>query len=295
MLNKAPIFINGFNRGGTNLFQFLIVAHPGVCQLGRETHELFYGKSNEPIGKWFARMQCLPIVLTTRQHMFYTRNLEERNRIPRMIGKYVDWLFFRAKMGSVMNRFKDQQTRYSRAEVRTARLLCKNANGVIFASKELQRIYPDATFISLVRNGLALCEGYIRRGWSAEDFGRMYQRICQKMLNDKAELNNYHIVRFEDMVNDPISFVKEIYVLAKLDISQVAEFGLKAKRSMDKNGERKLLFGTEYGERVWVPLERLGDHLRKDVNQNQIDRLLPHQRNEFLKHATGAMQSFGYL
>jgi hypothetical protein len=296
MLNSAPIFINGFNRGGTNLLQFLIAAHPDVCLLGRETHELFYGKSDEPIQKWFYRLKGLPVILATRQHMFYVRNLEERNHIPASIGRYIDWLFFHSKMSSVMNRVKDDQgTKYSRAEVETARLLCKNTNGVIFTSQELQRIYPDAIFISLVRNGLALCEGYIRRGSSAQEFGQMYDQICHKMIKDEAILHNYYIVKFEDMINDPSMFVKDIYAMANLDLTRVKKFGLKAKSSMDKDGVRKLMFGAKEGERVWVPLDGLSNHLRKDVDNNQIDRLQPEETREFLSFANDSMKYFSYL
>ena len=296
MLNRAPIFINGFNRGGTNLLQFLITAHPEVCLLGRETHELFYGKSDEPIQKWFDRLICLPVVIATRQHMFYVSNLEERNHIPPLIGRYIDWLFYRSKIGSVMNRVKDDQgTKYTRAELKAARLLCKNTNGVIFTSKELQQMYPDAVFISLVRNGLALCEGYIRRGSSAGDFGKMYEQICQKMIKDETSLCNYHIVHFEDMLNDPIAFVEDIYAKVNLDLTQVKKFGLKAKSSMNKDGVRSLMFGATEGERVWTSLEKLGDHLRADVDDNQIGRLRPEEIDEFLKFAGGSMKYFGYL
>ncbi|MBI5965717.1 MAG: sulfotransferase [Chloroflexi bacterium] len=296
MLNRAPIFINGFNRGGTNLLQFLIAAHPNVCVLNCETHELFYGKSNEPIRKWFDRLWGLPIIVSSRQHMFYVSNLKERNQIPPIIGKYIDWLFFRSKMSSVMNRFKDDQgTKYSREEIKSSRLLCKNTNGVIFTSKELQRIYPDAIFISLVRNGMALCESYIRRGSSAQEFGKMYERTCQKMMEDEAALHNYYIVHFEDMLNDPIAFVKDIYAKANLDLTQAKKFGLKAKSSMDKDGVRSLVFGTTEGERVWVPLERLGEHLRANVDNNQIDQLKPEEIKEFLKYASGSMKHYGYL
>ncbi len=296
MLNRAPIFINGFNRGGTNLLQFLLAAHPEVCLLGRETQELFYGKSNEPARKWFDRLVGLPIILATRQHMFYVSNLEERNRVPSIIGRYIDWLFYRSKMNSVMNRVKDDQgTKYTREEVQVARLLCKNTNGVIFTSKELQRIYPDAIFVSLVRNGLALCESYVRRGSSAQEVGQMYESVCQKMIEDEASLDHYYIVHFENLLNDPISFVKDIYTKANLDLAQVRKFGLKAKSSMDNDGTRRLMFGEREGERVWVPLDRLCDHLRADVDDNQIDHLRPEVREEFLKYAGASMKHFGYL
>ena len=296
MRNRAPIFINGFNRGGTNLLQFIIAAHPEVCLLGSETHELFYGKSSEPFRKWFDRLWGLPVVLSSRQHMFYVRNFDERNRIPPIIATYIDWLFFQSKTNSIMNRVKDAQgTKYTREEVKNARLLCKNTNGVVFTSQELQRVYPDAIFISLVRNGLALCDSYIRRGSSAKEFGQIYEWISQKMISDETSLRNYYIVRFEDLLNDPISFVKDVYIKAGLDLTQVGKFGLKAKTSIDKDGVRKLMFGSFAGERVWVPLERLGDHIRKDVDKNQIDRLRPEEIREFLKYANNSMKYFGYL
>ena len=51
-------------------------------------------------------------------------------------------------------------------------MLSKNGTGTVFATDLLAKMYPDATFIALIRNGLAICEGFTRRGeYSAADSG----------------------------------------------------------------------------------------------------------------------------
>ena len=55
MLIKRPIFINGFQRGGTNILQQLFASNPRVRGLGVEVHELFYGRDAQPVQKWLRR------------------------------------------------------------------------------------------------------------------------------------------------------------------------------------------------------------------------------------------------
>ena len=72
MLNKQPIFINGFQRGGTNIMMNLILSHPHVCKLSHsETHRIFYGREDQPVGRWFRRALYAPLVLSTQQHVFW--------------------------------------------------------------------------------------------------------------------------------------------------------------------------------------------------------------------------------
>jgi hypothetical protein len=64
---------------------------------------------------------------------------------------------------------------------------------------------------------------------------------------------------------------------------------------MGGDGKRRLLFGQEMGQRVWVPLEDLPNHFRSDVNQNQIDQLGAEEKQAFLAKAQDSMRMFGYL
>lgn len=297
MLNKAPIFVNGFARGGTNLFINLIASHPDVCVLSDgETHFVFHGKKDEPIKKWVNRLSYLPIYLATRQHVFRPGRFYERQPVPRPVMRYIDLLLFVDKVTTRRNRFKAEATTRSLRDKARGRILCKNINGVVYASGLFSQIYPDATFFGFVRNGLALCEGYVRRGDSAERFGQIYEQVCSKLIEDEQRLPNYHILKFEDMMNDPLSFLERLYALAGLDIARIDKIRLQAKQSMDKDGVRRHTLGTDvFGEVRWFSKDQLSTRFRKDVNDNQIARLSEADKEAFLRHARRSMEHFGYL
>ena len=44
-LSKAPIFINGFGSGGSNILVNLLLSHPEVCSPSGETQNVFRGGS----------------------------------------------------------------------------------------------------------------------------------------------------------------------------------------------------------------------------------------------------------
>jgi hypothetical protein len=295
MINKAPIFVNGFQRGGTNILVNLIVSHPEVCAVG-ETQKIFYGRDKEPLAKrWLQRASYLPIFLAARQHIFWPERFSERNKLPDPVMRYTDWIFYRNKLSADHHQAPTAAIPIDKAQRAGVRFLCKNVNGVVFASHVFADMYPDATFLGLIRNGFALCESFVRRGWTAERFGRMYETVCQKMIKDNQTLTNYHLVRFEDIIDDPAGSTREVYNYLGLDIGLVPRFRLQAKKSMDKNGERRYSFGGMVDREVhWFPIDQLENYIQKDVNQNQIDRLSKEDQRTFLRYAQGSMEVLGY-
>jgi hypothetical protein len=293
MLNTAPIFVIGFQRGGTNILTNLIASHPDVCALGRETHQVFYGRHNQGVGKWIDRLWYVPILVAARAHVFRPASLRERNGLPRPAMRYADWLLHRSKVATSCE-MADSEPGATRSHER--RLLAKNVNGLALATSLLGRIYPDATFVALVRNGLALCESYVRRGWTADAFGTTYERICDRMLQDAGTRQDYHIVRFEEMIADPAAVIAKVYGYASLDVRRVAKFRLQAKQSMDRDGRRNYTFGGEQDrETRWFGLGDLGGCFRKDVDENQIARLADRDRQTFLQRAGRSMARLGYV
>ncbi|MCA9969918.1 MAG: sulfotransferase, partial [Anaerolineales bacterium] len=178
MLIKRPIFINGFQRGGTNILQQLFASNPRVRGLGVEVHELFYGRDAQPVQKWLRRLAAAPVVLATRQHTFWPYRFYPRRPLPAAVGRYVDLLLYLQKQTAVVRTDGDGAPAW--AERRQARALCKCVNGVVLATPLFTTMYPDATFVALVRHGLALCEGFVRRGWSAQRAGQMYRTVGQQ-------------------------------------------------------------------------------------------------------------------
>lgn len=296
MLNKRPIFINGFQRGGTNILMRLISSHPQVRLLGAEIHEIFYGRETQPMQKWLRRLTYSPVLLATGQHTFWPYRFYARRPLPALVRHYVDLLFYLHKQAAPNPHFSENgNSGPAWSERGDARMACKCVNGVVLATPLFAQIYPDATFVALVRNGLAVCEGFVRRGWEARRFGRMYQTICTRMMADANQLDAYHIVHFEELVADPASTVSKIYNLAGLDITMTEKFKLQAKKSMDQNGQRAYTFGSHEKAVEWYQLDELGHYLRQDVNDNQISRLSPADKSAFLEEAQAAMCALGYL
>ncbi len=294
MLNQAPIFINGFQRGGTNILMNLIMSHPEVHCLDGETHELFYGKYHAPLlEKLVSNALYVPIVIGTRQHTFGYKLLEERNPLPRPLRKYLDFLLHRNRVLEPMA--PEQNGNGHSAQQGNGRLLCKNVNGIVMLTPTFAAMYPDATFFALVRHGLAVCEGFVRRGADAADVGRLYRTICQKMIADAEQRENYHLIRFEEIIADPVTAVREIYSLAGLPLTEANRFRLQAKPSMSKNGERAYMFGgSEDREIQWFSIEELPTCFRKNVNDNQIARLSAADKKAFMQQAADVMDYFGY-
>lgn len=295
MLNEAPIFLNSFERSGTNLLIHLLASHPGVARLRGETNEVFHGKHTEPFKKWLARLRYLPIVLSTGQKVFSARCLEPRRRFSPWLERYTDWLLYRSKFAQPENRQLADGQQATAGEVSKARLLGKNLNGVVLATDIFTKMYPAATFFGLTRNGFALCEGFLRRGWSAERFADLYTVVGEKMLADAERLPRYHLVRFEDLLADPLEFLNKLFELAELNIEEVPKFRLGAKLSTAADGSRRLTFGQKLGERGWFLPCDLAEVLRADVNHNQERSLGDREREILLARASHVLRGFGYL
>ena len=295
MLNKAPVFVNGFQRGGTNILMRLISSHPRMGILGAEVHELFYGRETEPLGKWLRRVTAVPVVLTAREHTFWPYRFQERRVLGPMTMRYIDLVFYMNKRLAHNSHYQNGSGAGVQGKPDEMRMVCKCVNGVVLATPILAEMYPDATFFALVRNGLALCEGFMRRGWAAERCGRVYQQIVTQMVHDAAALPNYHIIRFEDLLHNPATTLKTVYDYAGLDINETKKFKLQAKKSMGQDGQRTFTFGNQDKAIEWYALDELSQHLRQDVNENQIARLSQADKNEFLREADDAMSRLGYL
>ena len=80
MLNREPIFIQGFARGGSNIIMNLLLSHPGVCLSNGETDKVFKGAKWD--STWGVAKKRLfydfPICLLAGQNIFSQTNLQRR-------------------------------------------------------------------------------------------------------------------------------------------------------------------------------------------------------------------------
>jgi hypothetical protein len=294
MMNKAPIFVNGFARGGTNIIMNLLASHPDVGILSAELHQIFYGFGSKGIERYIDRAFYLPIFILSRQHIFWHGHLKERKKIPSFLHSYIDWILFKNKIKEAKRISSVKKENYNKTILKNLRMLSKNPNGLIFTNKLFLKMYPDATFIGLIRNGFAVCEGLKRRGMAIDEAAKMYEIVCQRMINDEKMLPNYFIVRFENMISEPLHFIKNLYKNVGLNPDKVDKIRLQAKKSMAKNGSREYVLGEKDRQMLYLSVADINKYFRKDVDNNQIKALGPKDQN-IIKHIAGkSLNHFGY-
>ena len=280
------------------LVDFLI-SHPQVCVSSGETHKVFKPGTNFDVGWPRMKKRLLydyPIRLITRQDFFRPRLLEERKRVPKFLREYIDRILYHGRFTAMVethNLYKSDSERYTREDLAGCRLLTKGLDGIVFTAQLFHEMYPDARFFGLVRNGLAICEGYVRRGATPEMFGNLYNVVGEKMLEVSEKIPHYHILRYEDMVADPVTFLRKVYPLADLNIDEVPKFRVLTRPITDKDGKRVLMKG-EFRQVLWYPLNELKASIRSDINENQIRQLGAENKARFLSVAGKTMEKLGY-
>jgi Sulfotransferase family len=300
MLNKAPIFVNALWRGGSNILVNLLLSHPDVCSATGELQRVFRGGAR---GERLSRVVYkylrygLPVDLVAGLGFFRPDNLEPRSAPPASIRRHIDRVLYREKLRArheQHNLFVREGVVYSSEQIASSRLLCKNLNGLVFLTDLFSSMYPDATFFGLLRNGFALCDGFVRRGLSPETCARIYVRVVEKMLEDVDRLKRYHVVRFDEILRDPPSAIRRLYRSADLDDSKVERIRLQHKPTLDRTGAHQLRVGRDR-EVVWYDWDKLSLHLRADIDELQAAHLDSANRERFLTIAGPVMERVGYL
>jgi len=298
MLNRGPIFIQGFARGGSNIIMNLLLSHPKVCLSNGETDKVFKGTKWD--SNWGVTKKKLfndfPIRLLTGQDLFSQANLQTRKPVADYMKTYIDQILFRGRyiaMIDTHNRFKFEDIEYTKEELKNCRLLTKGLGGIAFTVDVFSEMYSDATFLGLVRNGLALCEGFVRRGFDAKDVGYMYKTVATQIIKSAAERENYHLYYYEDMVKNPLEFMDKIYTATQLKSDEVKKVRLQSKGIMQADGKRVHLKGKDR-EVFWHEKSDIHKFIKNNINENQIKQLKQQDRGEFLAVAGGVMEELGY-
>ena len=298
-LNQQPVFVNGFSRGGTTILMNLLASHPELATVG-EVHQVFKGSKHldsplQVLAK--ALLRDAPVLLSVRQDLFSPRLVQDRRQPSVITQRFIDRVLYRAKMASRDRRLNAERSPgvpYTRAELRQTRLLGKNLDGMIHMTDVFQKMYSQAHFVGLVRNGLALCEGHLRRGRSAKESGQRYNLLVRKMLDDARRSPRYEICRFEQILQVPLKTLRRLLVQLGLNPFSVSHLRIQARRYMNAEGKHTLSAGREW-DVEWIEVDQVEKHLESDVNQHQLKRLSRADRLAFLRVAGDTMEELGYL
>ena len=308
MRNVRPIFLNAFSRGGSSLVWNVLQSHPALASPGLETHECFIGtsKTNKLMRNLAFDLRFGPPRMAPRlidgfmipnNGLFNPSNMSRRRLSP-ACRTMVDEALFDAKLATLRHvgyRYRTEDEVYDEAELRETRLVLKNINGIVWLSGEFASMYPDATFIGLVRDGISLCESRMRRRTfpSARKFGLVYRLTIEEMLRQAEEIPNYHIVRFEDFLGDPRGFIDRLFELVGEDASELEKIRLKAKAHY--RGDEG--YGTQHkaGDLYWMDLSEIRSFVNPDIDTAQRTEIGAAERDAFLDLAGPAMVRLGYV
>jgi hypothetical protein len=82
----------------------------------------------------------------------------------------------------------------------------------------LDRAFPRAFFIGVVRNGYAVAEGIKRKGGQTVHRAiRHWVRVNEHMLDDARVVRRFHLVRYEDFVAAPRQVLHDLVDFLGLD------------------------------------------------------------------------------
>lgn len=295
MRNNFPIILNCFSRGGSNILWNVLLSHPEVCSPIQETLEVFRLEWRD------MRKEGLYAAWLTRQWKFFDQwNLQPRNSISSQAKSFIDETLFQWKLKTLNDnemRFKSREELYHRRDVENARLVLKNNNGTIFLSEQFAEMYPEVIFFGLVRDPIPLYESHKRNqtpaGMSSEKFAAFYRRMVQKMCTDAERWNFYHILRFEDIISEPLKAIRNIYGLARLDIGKVPQLRFKAKPHMQADGSHITPF--QAGRHYWFSYDEIPQMLEPEVNRHQASKLDPKELDQIRFLTRDVRLQLGYV
>ncbi len=298
MLNERPVFIFGFQFGGSNLLQNLLLSHPDLCCTRGEMQELFIGKEGDTrVATTLKRLAYLPLALNEKGHFLSLSKWQERKKFKTSTLKHLDKTLYADKLKATeesQNKYKHPDELYSYEEIESSRVVIKLLNGLMFLDENLMNMYPNATFIALIRNGLAVCEGAMRRGVEMQAIAQGYQLGCQHIIKQSQKYSNYHVFRYEDLVRFPAETSAKIYQAVNLDANEIKAIRLETKPVITKAGEHKNSLGTRQKQLIWYDKHNFSKHMRLDINENQIKRLEASHKEAILNYCHKSLQHFSY-
>jgi hypothetical protein len=277
MINKKIILLCGYSRGGTNIAWNILQSHPEICSAIDETHNLINNKKFK---------------IRTKLALFRRLNLVDNSIFKRLI----DYELYKIKMANyvhVANKYRYPSIKYTRKQVKESAICLKSVDKAIEHTDFLLTLYPDLFFIALARNGYALLDGHIRRGASVKESALLYQSVADKMKYYSEKLNNYKLIKFEDILAHPFNISIELFKFTDSNPFYLDHLRIKSKKIITMEGNHEVMYGDEQNK-YWFDKESINTIFDIRINERQIKNLKAEQIKEFNKFAKSAMEYFSY-
>lgn len=279
--DQKAIVLNGLARGGTNITWNILQSHPNVVSPIHETNE----------------------IIGTRSHLTLLKPLLTQNPFPplsSLITRYVRHRFAKYKLKNLQiedNRYKTEDLPYSQQEILQATLcikgICSANNWDLHYSNLLSQSFSKIFFISLVRNGYAICEGWKRRGVPPKKAGKLYARFVEQIVNDQAKFPQYKIVKFEDVLQSPFDMAETLFQFIQESPATLPKLRIKVKNTVNLKQKHETHYG-ELNRKYWFSRDTIGEIIKYDINRLQANGLSAQERALFRQEAREALAYFSY-
>ncbi|SES71639.1 Glycosyltransferase involved in cell wall bisynthesis [Salinibacillus kushneri] len=192
--NASPIFIGGAGRSGTTLLRVMLNAHPNLCS-GPEFKML------QQIANLYNQMISIKDIRKA-----YGLDIEDINT---SFNNFISSFFEKFKMESNANRIVE-----------------KTPHNVLIM-KELVKIFPDAKFIHVVRDGRDVASSLVTMDWydfqgnplpyvqnirNATDY---WKQVLTKSIQDSRDpilKGKVMFIKYEDLITEPKKIIKDVLV-----------------------------------------------------------------------------------
>ncbi|MGR3594054.1 MAG: sulfotransferase family protein [Limimaricola soesokkakensis] len=293
MPETGPIFLLGLQRGGTNQILNALRSHPDTYWPNGELHEVL--RPRRPAS--LAALRCWAGYLPT---LMRRGDVLNPRRPPGPLGaRDLKWLHAALMRACADNTGEVRRYRRALAEQGFgpeagsfgSRLVVKLVNYNVGLAPDLARIYPDATFIGLMRDPFGICESMMARGARPETILPLYRYVGERLLDLEAQGLPVTIIRLEDMVADFRQVVENVYAACGLDANATSGLCLQRKeRVLAPDGR---LVGMNKID-TFHAFDSVNAHMRKDVNRAARAGLPPQAVNGVLHSCSALMERFGY-
>jgi len=204
---EKPIFVVGCCNSGTTILQRSLLSHPNLSGPQTEGQDL---KDLPSCIKQFIGRQTFRLWATPQfgKAYYLTEDDYERKTAERIAAVYEDQI--------------EQGTR-----------LVEKSPPNTLRMRFLQSIFPDAFFVIIVRNGIAVSEGIRRKRLldpdrqhmeglrtTIDDAAKQWYYANSILLNDRLHLRNSIVIKYEDLVTDTSRVLSSILNFCECDITR---------------------------------------------------------------------------
>jgi hypothetical protein len=292
MTETGPIFLLGMQRGGTNQLLNALRSHPDTCWPDGELHEVLRPRREVGLAALRGWASYLPVAWRTKDA------LNPRKAPGPLASRDRDWLEAALSRAARANLPEVRRYRHALAESGLgpfdpsprSRLLVKLVNYNVGLAPDLARIYPDATFVGLMRDPFGICESMMSRGTSPEAILPLYRYVGETLIKLEERGLPVTIIRLEDMIADFRRVVDDVYGACGLGREATRGLCLQRKERITAGG--RVVGMTKVD--TFHDFDSVNAHMRSDVNSAARASLPPDAVRGILQSCGAIMGRFGY-